>query len=247
MEEFRVFRAIGLAFKSWFKNFIPFTITAAVLYSPVVAWILTYDPNKAKDVVSMVNNTVVYPIYMIAVAAMLLPPMLTYRVIQELNGKKVSMFASVKFGFRGILPAVIVGVIGFILGMIPVPLIPAIVNIVLTCMWFVAAPSAVAEKLNPISALSRSSELTRGRRWGIFGLLLMIGIVQIIIMVAYVAPLASKTGDDFVKGLHSAALVCTIILGVFQMFSGIVQAVSYALLRSDKDGMSHEQLASVFE
>jgi hypothetical protein len=31
------------------------------------------------------------------------------------------------------------------------------------------------------------------------------------------------------------------------MFTGIVEAVSYALLRKDKDGTSYESLAKVFE
>ena len=36
-------------------------------------------------------------------------------------------------------------------------------------------------------------------------------------------------------------------MGVFQMFTGIVQAVSYALLRMDKEGVTHDELARVFE
>src|SRR4029079_10536126 len=160
MQEFRVFRAIGLSFKSLFRNFIPFVIITGVLYSPAILMVETSNVNSG-SLETVLNSTFIYPLYAMAAAATLLSPMLTYRVVQELNGQKVSIFTSIKYGFRGILPALIIGIIGFVLGKIP---FGGIINAVLTCIWFVAAPAAVAEKLNPIAALSRSAELTRGRR-----------------------------------------------------------------------------------
>ena len=243
MQEFRVFRAIGLSFKSLFRNFIPFVIITGVLYSPAILLIETSDPTKG-SLETVLNNTFLYPLYAMAAAATLLAPMLTYRVVQELNGAKVSIVTSIKYGFRGILPALIIGIIGFVLGKIP---FGGIINAVLTCIWFVAAPAAVAEKLNPIAALSRSAELTRGRRWGIFGLTFLIGLVMLAILFAYVMPLFDKSRDTVVASMKGTSLTVIITIGVFQMFNGIVQAVSYALLRADKDGMTHEQLAAVFE
>jgi hypothetical protein len=37
------------------------------------------------------------------------------------------------------------------------------------------------------------------------------------------------------------------VVGVFPLFTGIVEAVSYALLRQDKDGASYQDLAKIFE
>jgi hypothetical protein len=42
-------------------------------------------------------------------------------------------------------------------------------------MWAVAAPVVVAEKAGVIGALSRSRELTKGARWKILGLFLVVG------------------------------------------------------------------------
>ena len=244
MQEFKVFRAIGLGIKSWIRNFIPFTVLMAILYAPAVLWIMKTDPNAATSIDDLQRNSFIYPIMLISAAATLLPPMLIYRVVQELNGTKVSILTSMKYGVRGILPALIIAAITFVVGLVP---LGGIINIVLTCVFFVATPAAVAERLNPFKALSRSAELTGGRRWGIFGLTFLIGLVQIAIIMAVVAPMLTKGGDEILKNLKSTSLICVIVIGVFQMFDGVVQAISYALLRADKDGMSHEQLAKVFE
>ena len=39
MNEFRLGNALGLNFKSWFKNFIPFTLIAAVIYAAPIIWV----------------------------------------------------------------------------------------------------------------------------------------------------------------------------------------------------------------
>lgn len=243
MMEFRVFRAIGLAFKSWFRNFIPFTILIALLFAPSIAMIATSTPEHASSAEKAINSTMMYPYYVFALLSTLLAPMLTYRVIQELNGNKVSMLTSVKYGFRGILPALVAGVVYGILGFIPLGFI---IQLVLMCIWFVAGPAAVGEKLGPLAALSRSAELTRGRRWGIFGIVLLMILAGILMGVALVMPLMSR-GSESLGNLKTLAYQFVILMGLFQVFMSIVQAVSYALLRSDKDGMTHEQLASVFD
>ena len=124
----------------------------------------------------------------------------------------------------------------------------AIFGVIVICMWFVAAPAAVAERLGPFAALSRSAQLTTGRRGGIFGLTFLLGLIVVIAIMAYVMPMANDPGhgDPYAR-IKQAALVIAIGLCVFNTFMGIVEAVSYALLRQDKDGVTHEELARVFE
>jgi len=244
MNEFRIFRALGLAFRSWFNNFIPFTLVAAVLYSPVVIWILTWNPSEASSLEEILDKAFVWPIYLIIGLSTLLAPMMTYRVIHELNGTKVSMLTSIKYGMRGIMPAIILAVITNVLQLVPGGGIGAAV---VTCMWFVAAPVAVAEQLGPFQALSRSSELTKGRRWGIFGLTLLIGLMLIGMLTVWIVPMFEKSGEDLAASLTRSSLLFVGTMALFQMFTGIVEAVSYALLRQDKDGVTHDALARVFE
>ncbi|MCW5801518.1 MAG: hypothetical protein KIT31_03960 [Deltaproteobacteria bacterium] len=244
MEQFRIFRALGLSFRSWFRNFIPFTLMAALLYAPVIIWIAVYDPTGAGGLEAAVNNTFVRPVFAMVGIAALLPPLLIYRVVQELNGQKVSMLASVKYGLRGILPAVILAVVVNAVSFIPMG---GIVGAILTCIWFVAAPAAVAERLGPFAAFGRSSYLTQGRRWGIFGLTFLLGLVMMVLLFAWIAPMINSNPFRILSNLKPYALAFVVILGLFHMFTGIVQAVSYCLLRKDKDGVSHEELARVFE
>ncbi|MBA3394167.1 MAG: hypothetical protein H0T89_16080 [Deltaproteobacteria bacterium] len=244
MQEFKIFRALGLSFKSWFRNFIPFTLIAAVLYSPVILWLATIDLSATRSVEDLLNDVFVRPIYALVGLSALLAPMLTYRVIQELNGTKVSMMASVKFGMRGILPAILLAVLTNVAQLVPMG---GIISAIITCIWFVAAPAAVAEQLGPVTAFTRSSELTRGRRWGIFGLTFLIGLALVALLMAWVIPMFEKSEADLMSTMRQSAIMFVVTMGIFQMFTGIVQAVSYALLRLDKEGVTHEELAKVFE
>jgi hypothetical protein len=248
MQQFRIFRALGLSFKAWFGNFIPFTLLAAVLYSPVVIWVLSYDPSRAENLDALMNAYFLRPIYVLAGLSTLLAPLITYRVVKDLNGTRVSLLTSVKFGLRGILPAIFFAVIINLVQL--VPFVGSIIGIVMTCVWFVTTPAAVAERLGPFAAFSRSAQLTAGRRGGIFGLSLLIGLVMLAFLFLWIFPLFQHSGQDaaaVMSNAQRAAILFAVTMGVFQLFNGIVQAVAYALLRQDKDGVSYEELAKIFE
>jgi len=238
--EFRVFSAIGIAFKSWFRNFIPFTLLTGVLYAPVIWWLATFNASSVDDG----ETIVILMLAVLGIVASLVAPLLTYRVIQELSGNKVSMLTSMKYGMRGFLAVLVAGIITGIVGQLTI--VGSMVSIVLDCVWWVVGPAAVAEKVGPFVAMSRSAELTRGRRWGIFALILMLGAVKWGFVIALFVPMLSGH-DAALEGWRSTLIIAVVVFGVCLMFKGIVEAVSYALLRNDKDGLSHEQLATVFE
>lgn len=245
MQEFRVFRALGLAFKAWARNFIPITLLAAILYTPVIVWIATSTPDLTSTQDALVNNYFVRPTYILVGISTFLAPLLTYRIIQDLNGTRVSLLTSVKYGARGILPAILLAAITNVLAMIPVG---GILGAILNCIWFVASPAAVAERLGPFAALSRSAVLTKGRRWGIFGLTFVVGLLMVLLMMAYIIPMVQHPDlQDPAGQFKQAAIVIVLIAALFNTLTGIVAAVSYALLRQDKDGVTHEELARVFE
>lgn len=245
MQEFRVFRALGLAFKAWFRNFIPITLLAAVLYTPVIVWIATSTPDLTATKDALVNNYFVRPTYVLVGLATFMAPLLTYRIIQDLNGTRVSLLTSIKYGMRGIVPAILLAAITNVLAMVP---IGGILGAIINCIWFVASPAAVAERLGPVAALSRSAVLTKGRRWGIFGLTFVVGLLMVLLMLAYIIPMVQHPDlQDPAGQFKQAAIVIVLLAALFNTLTGIVAAVSYALLRQDKDGVTHEELARVFE
>jgi hypothetical protein len=252
LQNFKIFRAIGLAFRGWFANFIPVTLLAAVLYAPIVVWaimlpgpeVLGGDNEKVLDAYL---DFIKHGTWALVGISALLAPLLTYRIVQWMNGKKVSFGTSLKYGVRGIIPAVILAGVTNVLNLIPVG---GLIAIIITCYWFVAAPAAVAEKLGPVDAMTRSAKLTEGRRGGIFVLNFLMGILIIGVAYAVVQPLLDAENKSPAEILGALKQTMYILIGVicaFQILMGIIQAVSYSLLRTDKDGISNEELATVFD
>jgi hypothetical protein len=173
----------------------------------------------------------------------LLVPLLSYRVIRQLEGSWIPLLASMQAGFLGILPAAILTLAMNLLQLIPLGGIP---GAVVMCVWFVAAPAAIAERLGLFAALARSTELTRGRRWNIFGLSFLIGIMLVASFYIWVYP-AMEAADEDLSAIRSPAIGSVIVTGVLYTITGIAEAIGYVLLRREKEGhegVAPEQLAT---
>jgi hypothetical protein len=240
VQQFKVFRAIGLAFKAWFANFVPLTLFAALLYAPALYFAATAE--SSGELVTQLN-AFQHVMWAVGAGSALVAPMITYRVIQYMNGTSTSIGTSIKYGVRGIAPVIIVAIVIGALNMIPN--IGGLIGAIVMCFWFVAGPAAVVERLGPFAAIGRSATLTQGRRGGIFGLNFLIGLIVLAVVFVFLLPLFSSHADG--AEMRRALITVTPIICVFQLFQGVVQAVSYSLLRADKDGVSNDELAKVFE
>ena len=238
MQQFSIFRALGLACRTWGRNFLPILIIAGALYAPAFLYIGFADASADPAGVLLLH-----PALIATAAALLIAPLLTYRVVQDLNGSTASIGATLRYGLRGIPTALIVWFVASACNLIPVGWV---LGAMLLCRWFVATPAAVAEQLGPIRAIRRGAELTRSRRLGIFfGLILPIGLIELAVMFGVIVPMIRDHHGD----LDQVRLAAHLMIGttaVFRTFSGVVEAVAYALLRQDKEGISHQELASVF-
>lgn len=243
MQEFGAFRTLGWTFRMWFRNFVPFTLVAAVLCVPSVLLISKSDPSTASTVDDLVKMYFTHPMYVTIGMSTLLVPLLVYRVIRQLEGTWISLAASMQAGLLGILPALILTVVMNVLQLVPMG---GIAGAVVMCVWFVAAPAAIAERLGPFAALERSAELTRGRRWNIFGLSFLIGVALVASFFIWVYP-AMSAADADLTSIRRPAMGCVVAMGVLYMFTGIAQAIGYVLLRREKEGLegvAPEQLAT---
>jgi len=106
-----------------------------------------------------------------------------------------------------------------------------------TMVWlkyFVAIPAAVEERPGPIDALRRSSFLTAGQRWPIFGLVFVLGILNM--------------GTNLVAGFVPEAggvigpLLSLVMCGIFSASCAVV----YYRLRSSTESIDVDQISSVF-
>jgi hypothetical protein len=172
--------------------------------------------------------------------SMLSQAVILQAAFQDMRRQPVNLMESLKVGLRRFFPviglALLTGflvMIGFILLIVP--------GFIFYTMWFVGLPACVVERLGPWSSMKRSAELTKGHRWKIFGLLILLmvvgGIVAGLIELALV-PLAGAI----------VGIIGKLIVNAFwAAFSSVIVAVTYHDLRVAKEGIDIEQIVSVFD
>jgi hypothetical protein len=171
---------------------------------------------------------------------------LTRVTVQSSEGRTVSFGDALGTAFSVVLPLIglaIVAGIGIMLGMILL-IVP---GVILFLMWSVAAPALVVEREGVFAALTRSAELTKGARWKIFGifLILIVGNWLISKVVGLVGLAAYSPANA--SGLSATNMVVSIVLGtLLNAVSGTIYPSIYVELRQWKEGTSVEALEQVF-
>jgi hypothetical protein len=138
--------------------------------------------------------------------------------------------------FSGIATGLWSATAGWVLVLVPAFVIPLTV---LYLMWTVSIPACVVEGLGPISSMGRSASLTKGYRWKIFGMNLLLFLLIPACMVAQVVlTLISQALGAVFNFLWPVAWTaywnCTIIM-------------TYHDLRVAKEGVDTEQIAAIFD
>ena len=158
-------------------------------------------------------------------------------IIGDAIGRAFSRFLSL----LGISILVGLGVaIGFMLLIVP--------GIILALRWAVAVPACVVENKGPLESMRRSAELTKGHRWKIFGVWVLIAIVAIIILImvgvfaGLGAVVAQGLGRVLIAGVISLILTAIVTAELY-----VLNAMIYHDLRVAKEGVDTEQIAAVFD
>ena len=169
---------------------------------------------------------------------------LTRATVAESEGHRASFGECLSVGLRYFLPLIGAGIIfgfGITFGM----LLLIVPGVILALMWCVAAPAVVIERNGVFAALRRSSELTKGSRWKILGLFIVLAVAYwLLLTVLGVVGLgtASSTAE-----LTAGTMVGTIVMGtLFNAVWGTLQPSLYIELRRSKEGDSVEALQDVF-
>ena len=168
---------------------------------------------------------------------------LIYGTVQSLRGNKVGIGECLSQGF-GRLPAAI-GVailagLGIGLGMVLL-IVP---GLFLMTMWAVVIPSAVIERTGVGASFTRSSSLTEGRRWRVFGVIV---VSWIVIMVVTMGIAFAMVGALGAQNMAPVFIVMWIVGAVLQAYMSSLSGVLYTFLRRDKEGADIESIARVFD
>jgi hypothetical protein len=232
--EFRIGRVLGRSARIWARNIVPLTLICLLATLPV------YVPRLVTGPV-MTNKQLIG--YVPVLLTTLLTSPLSYAifvvaVFQELAGGKMRIGPAIVQAFSRILPLLactFCSVLAIAGGMILL-FVPGL--IVLTLLS-VANQACVIERLGPIASLSRSAALTKGLRWRVFGLILLVGLTSTA-AAAIAIPLQTRLG-------FAGVVVAFLLGGLAAAFRDTVYAVTFHDLRVCKEGVGTERIAAVFD
>jgi hypothetical protein len=157
---------------------------------------------------------------------------------QDLRGAPVKLGPALRAAASRIMPLIgltICATLGVFIGVVLL-IVP---GIILSVMWFVAAPVCVVERKGPLASLGRSAEITRGHRWAILGVSILLGLAAVLVTGILEAVLG-QLGDAV------AALGTLIWDGAWGAFYAVFLGIIYHDLRVAKEGIDTHQIAAVF-
>ena len=248
--KFRVGRVLARSFSILFKNIVPFGLISIILVgiqfgveillfgSSVTVQNMsgelgTAAPIGAQFAVNLLAGMLVY---------FLLQAALVYGTIMELRGARAGIGECIANGIRHLFPVIVVGVLVTVI--VSVGAVLLIIPGILFLLWYwVAVPVAVVERPGIVASLKRSAELTKGSRWKLFALMLIV-----VPVLAYAVN--SIVGFSIAAISPSETVVVGVVLVITTLqlaFQSIVNAVTYHDLRIVNEGASGEEIAAVFD
>jgi hypothetical protein len=246
-QRFEIGRTLSTALAVYIRNLGPFTVVTALIGIPYIA-ITLWSTSSVADLQAASQTGSLPPGFfgMIAVGAVILlltntlsQAAINYGTFQDLRGQRASFSDCLGRGFS-MLPRVIGAAILASLGMAVGFMLLVIPGIILLLMWWVFVPAIVVEGVGVTESLSRSRALTSGHRWGILGLLFIVGLVQWLVGL-----LIGLIGAAL--GPLVAEILNLLVTLVFTAFASVLSGVGYYYLRAEKEGIVIEDIARVFD
>ena len=236
---FELGAVLSETFQIYFANFLPFLLLTALAFAPVIVYEIVLPLRGTTPPAILLNVGVALLLRLLC--SPLATAAITFGVFQQMRGRDTTISDSLRVGLSHLFPVLGVAVLqglAVLLGLV-FCIAPGIFAAILLA---VAVPVAVEENPGTFAALKRSGDLTEGYRGHVFGILLVLGVIAIgaslVLSVAAIAlaffPLLAvlfrELGAIFLSGLSATAT-----------------AVMYYRLRSVKESIDVESLASVFD
>jgi hypothetical protein len=114
-------------------------------------------------------------------------------------------------------------------------------SLILLTMWYVVIPVCVMERRGPFQSVSRSNALTKGAR----AKLLVFLILEF--ALAYIAGNFAPNAVSAFTGYWGQIAVQFALVSLYYAFTGVLTAVIYYELLTEKQGFAPEQIAAVFD
>jgi len=243
--EFRVGRVISRAFEVLFHDFAKFVLVALIALLPEALLALMggasayLGPQSRPGVAAVVVGVLLFILAFVFLFAISMAVTL-YGAFQDMRGRPFNLGEAFARGLARFFPIIGLSIcwtvaigLGTILFVVP--------GFMMMAAFYVALPACVMEGLGPFSSMSRSAELTKGHRWKVFGIFILVGIVNAIVgsLINVVFALGAGALGGVIAGLVWNVLATA--------YNSIAIAVMYHDLRVLKDGIDIDRIAAVFD
>lgn len=275
-EAFNIARVVRRTFGLISRNWAQFSILAALFSGLPYLLLLLAIPTIFPVVGGVASNSAPFVWFglgaMYLLGAMVLQAALTRASVDELTGRRVSLSAALGAALGALLPmlglllfmtflfVVAVFAWGIAAGIAALGANYAIMVVMLVGLtaaavylvvrWVAAVPVVVVERPGVIQSLRRSSALTEGHRWQIFGLVVLYAVALVVLQAVLRAVLPGAEYQPTRVISDAAWLISSGVVLVTQIATSMIVAVgiaaSYFELRQIKEGVGVEELAQVF-
>lgn len=249
---FSVGSAVSRSLSIWLKNIVPFSILALILYSPVILFALLMPIGSSVWLYTTVTGLLPMALNLVIGAA------LAYGVFQQMRGQTVTLGDCVRVGMKRFLPvlgtSLLVGLV--ILAGLIMLIVPAII---FACILYVAIPAAVVENTSPVDSMKRSAFLTKGNRWTVFVISLVLGLISgaVGLIISMVMPGPGTPtltpGADLTKvladtygAMRTQTMISLIVGAILGCLQSVATVVVYYDLRSQKEQIDLDKVVAVF-
>jgi hypothetical protein len=239
--DFRVGRVLSRTATIFSQHFVIFFLVAVVAAAPTVLLVqrnmdAMVGGTQSTDLFLMMGIGIVLAM----VLGMLSQAVMLHAAFQAMRLRAVSLGDSLRVGLARVIPILLLAIVmGLLMGLAFLLLI--VPGLILLTMWWVATPACVVERTGPWTSLKRSAALTKGHRWKIFGLILLLFIVNIIVS-QIIEVVVLSVGSDILS------ILGRLLWGaLFGAYYAIAVVMTYHDLRVAKEGIDIEQIAAVFD
>lgn len=250
-EDFRIGDVFGLGFSILRKHLAIILGLSALFYMPMLVFTaIGFNRMGQGDIGGGLVMNGIGTILSLVFGFILLAAV-TYATIRSLQGREVTFGGALQQGLGrflavlgvSIVVAIMVG-IGMLLLVIP--------GLIIATLLYVSVPAVVVERKGVLDSLARSSGLTRGHRWKVFGIIVLLFLFNMALnlLVTLIAPAYnfSTANGTMTPEFSMLNLILTAVAGIIvYAFNAIFPAVTYYKLRTVKEGVDVDQIASVFD
>jgi MFS family permease len=247
--EFRLGHVFSQAWTVFSRNFFTFTLVTLIAGLPALLMptIPQPAPGSAPTIPDNIGTIAALSLIVIVLKT-LSQAVVLYGAFQVMRGRRVDLAESARIGLRRFFPLIVVAIVvplvaGFAAILLIFPMI------MLYMMWLVATPVCVVEQLGPFASTARSRQLTKGHRWKLFGMILLL-LIPALIIGAIIGVVAVAVTGGFLTFMTTTTVgqIVNLVWGaIWSAFLAILIVVTYHDLRVAKEGVDTDQIAAVFE